>query len=344
MNEGPDFTVDPSGDVQDVRGQKTAQESHSAQSRKPKSSNAYPDMEDIRYEPPSTSGGKGDGIILIPIGLIITAFIFIVQFLVGRQSNNSFDPNEISSGKMTFSEEAVQAVDRGLEYSGEGDFDHAIEQYGIAIRADPQMPESYNDRGVAYFDKGEIEKAIADLDHAIRIAPKYAAPYNNRGLVYSSQGEHEKGLADFNKAIELEPRFGKAYFNRALEYYNKGDYDNAITDISKAIELASEFKITYLATLESIPDRTENSFYKYMNTRLEEEELADAQISASLPEAYQMRALAYLQKGEFEKAEADFNKASELSLDTGIPEIIIPEILSTAWPPEVLGEEPTRKP
>lgn len=193
---------------------------------------------------------------------------------------------------------------------------------------------------MAYFEKDDNEKALADLDQAIKVDPEYAAPYNNRGLVYSSLGEQEKAFADFNRAIELELYFGKAYLNRGLEYFEIGDYDNAIADISKAIELASEFKLTFIATLESRRESTEiPDWGELIYRKNKQEEYEDAQISASLAEAYQMRAFAYLQKGEFEKAMADFDKAGELSPDAGIPEGIIPEILSMAWPPDVLGEE-----
>lgn len=346
MSDEPDFIVDPAGDVQDVRGKKNTQVPHSTHSQKAKSSHPYPDIDDIRYEPPMASkGGIGGGIIAIPIGLIITVILFVFRLIVGSQEDSSridIGIRDIPSGKTTFSLAAVQAIESGLEYFADGDYDHAIEQYSLAIKADSHMPESWNDRGVAYFTIGEIEKAIADLEKAIDIAPNYAAPHNNRGLVYSSLGDHEMAIAEFNKAIELVSFFGKAFFNRGLEYLVLEEYDQAIADISKAIELASAFNFTDFATIESRPETTENPYRRYLIYQdNKQQEYEDAQITATLPEAYLMRAFAFEQIGEVEKAMADRQKAVELYPYAEIPEEAFPvyDILSTASPLGVFGED-----
>jgi len=344
MSDEPDFIVDPSGDVQDVRGQKNTRVPHSTKSQKAKSSNPYPDIDDIRYEPPMASEeGIGGGFIIIPIGLIITVILFFFQFIDdGQEPFDPINPGKIDSGKTTFSQAAVQAVEMGMKYFTDGDYDHAIEQYSVAIKADPHMPESWNDRGVVYFTIGEMEKAIADLGQAIKIAPNYAAPYNNRWLVYSILGEHEKAIAEFNKAIDLVSYFVKAYYNRGLVNVNIEEYDQAIADISKAIELASKYNFTYFATIESRPGTTENPYWRdliYQDNKQHEYE--DAQITAALPEAYRMRASVFKQIGEVEKEMADLKKAVELNLYAEIPEEAIPayEILSPAIPPGIFGED-----
>ena len=292
MSNKPDFIVDPSGNARDVRGQGSTQDS---QSSSQPSANG-----------PSTPGsgptqGTSGGVVLIPIGLIITLICAVLRMVGGAAQQNGYP------------EPDVNTLNLGLSYYDQGAYEMAITQFNIAIASQPDMGEAYNDRGLAYFALGDTENAMADFTKAIELLPNSAIAYSNRGALYFFEGDHERALADLNKAIELSPRLAKAYQNRGLTYLDQGNYDQAIADFSQAIELTPEFPFSAQATLESRSSTGDSMFGSGFYTSL-----MNRNDDADLPMVYVSRAMAYLQKGEKDRASVDLDKAVQLGVD---PEI-----------------------
>ncbi len=288
MSNKPDFIVDPSGNVQDVRGSKNASGSQSYSSQNSRSGGSIPSNQ--------RTPGR---VILIPVGLILTLLIALCRMVGGMSAPNGYSEAEIS------------LLNMGLLFYDIGNYEAAIGEFDRAIASAPDMGEAYNDRGLAYFAIGENDKALADFDKAIELMPNSGGPYSNRGAVYLSLGNYDQAIADLDNAIELSPDLAKAYHNRGLVYLSMGEADTAIPDFDKAIELTPEMLFTMQATTESRMPTGESPFgnggFK---------SLSDTQTYADLPKTYASRALAYLQKGDYERANADMEKAKALGLDS----------------------------
>ena len=102
----------------------------------------------------------------------------------------------------------------------------------------------------------------------------------------------------------------KAYHNRGLTYLSLGEADKAILDFDKAIEITPESMFAMQATMESRIPTGESHFGTGVFNGL-----MDEQTYAELPKTYAGRAMAYLQKGDYERANADMEKARALGLD-----------------------------
>ena len=95
---------------------------------------------------------------------------------------------------------------RAQIYFGNGDYDHAIEDFSAFIRQTP-YGVGFNERGLSYEKKGEYDRAIADFTEAIRLNREPGlnrgpvGPYINRGSAYEKKGELDKALADFREAL-----------------------------------------------------------------------------------------------------------------------------------------------
>jgi len=81
---------------------------------------------------------------------------------------------------------------------------HAIEDYSIAIKHDPENPQYYNSRGINYLkisNRAYVNRTHAEEDFtkAIGLAPQFAEAYFNRGSV-------SRSLNDFLSAKELDSR------------------------------------------------------------------------------------------------------------------------------------------
>ncbi len=250
----------------------------------------------------STQSTPG-GIVFIPIGLIITLIIVVLRMLSGPAQKNGYPESD------------VNILNSGLSYYDQGDYEKAIMYFNMAIASQPDMGEAYNDRGLAYYALGDTHKAMSDFNKAIELLPNPAVSYSNRGGLYLSMSNHEQALADLDTAIELSPRLAKAYHNRGITYLNLGNYDQAIADFSQAIELTPEFIFSAQATMESQKSTGERLLSSSLYTGL-----INRETYADLPTAYASRAMAYLQKGDSERAAWDLKKATQLGVD---PEIAL---------------------
>ena len=302
MSNKPDFIVDPYGNVQDVRGSKNASGSQSYSSQNSRA--GVPSGEGLHGTGKSISGNQRTpgGVIIIPIGLILTLLIALCRMVGGISAPNSYSEAEVNS------------LNLGNHFYEMGIYEAAIGEFNIAIASAPDMGEAYNNRGLAYFAIGENNKALADFDKAIELMPNSGGSYSNRGAVYLSLGNYDQAIADLDKAIKLSPDLAKAYHNRGLVYLSMGEADKAILDFDKAIELTPETLFTMQATMESRMPTGESPFGNgALNSMMDEQTYAD------LPKTYAGRAMAYLQKGDYERANADMEKAEALGFKLGFP-------------------------
>ncbi len=84
-----------------------------------------------------------------------------------------------------------------------GDLKGAIENYGQALRLNPNYGAAYFGRGDARGDLGDRQGGIEDLTQAIRINPTQVKSYGSRGALRFALGDRDGANTDFQKAIEI---------------------------------------------------------------------------------------------------------------------------------------------
>lgn len=105
-------------------------------------------------------------------------------------------------------------------------------------------------KGVEYINQGNYDEAITELAKVIELNPNSADAYYNRGLAYDDKSNYDQGISDYNKAIELNPNYTNAYNNRGIDYYRKGNYDMAWQDVHKAESLGLSVSPFWLEDLK----------------------------------------------------------------------------------------------
>jgi tetratricopeptide (TPR) repeat protein len=125
---------------------------------------------------------------------------------------------------------------RGLAYRSQGDLDHAIQDYGQAIKLNGKLALAYNNRGVAYDQKGLFEHAIQDYEQAIKLKPSPEI-YFNRGNAYLAKAQYDHAIDDFNQALKLKIDFVPAYDNRCWARAVVGILKQALADCNQALQL-----------------------------------------------------------------------------------------------------------
>ena len=202
----------------------------------------------------------------------------------------------------------------GMTRRAAGDREGAIARFSDALGQTTESSSSLNQslvyfyRGAAYMFRGDSDRALADLSQAIKLQPTSAEAYANRAVLYLAKGERGRALADTNRALALKPEAALVYNNRGLIYLQSGDYDRAIADFSQTLTLL-------------VPTHDSSTAIRPDGRQLGALNLSDrnnvplvnfifSELSADL--VHINRAIAYLSKGDYDRALADLNEAIQL--------------------------------
>jgi len=97
----------------------------------------------------------------------------------------------------------------------------ALEQYTLAIRAQPNNADILNGLALTEEKLGKIDEAIRDFQAAVKSNPRFADAYNNLGVAYESRYRSSKDHADldravaaYNQALAIDPKHTLARKNR----------------------------------------------------------------------------------------------------------------------------------
>ncbi len=257
---------------------------------------------------------------------------------------------------------------RALAYHKKGEYEKALQDYEMALQEfeeplslDSRPAMVHNNRAITYLALGEYDQAIADLDRAIELQPELGKAYYNRGLVRSSLGDYDLAIADLSQALlypasdssslysqvlaqmpnsafgdkleaeEMERRFFETgvdrpstLYQRALVYRVQGKLDSALADLDTAIELLSD----RLPETAPVPSYTESAPLSEATTAPEEEHRPEDTM-VDLPSVYYLRALICAEKGDYDQAIADLDKALEMGLDPDAGQQL--RLLLSAW-------------
>lgn len=144
----------------------------------------------------------------------------------------------ISSNLLRDFDLAVAYSNRGAAYDDLGAYQKAINDYGAAIKINPDDPEVYVFRGLAYEKTRRLNKAMADYSRALEIDPSNVRAFSYRAWVAFKTKRYAAGLADANQAIQLAPTEATAFHARAEIYMATGRRELALSDYRTAARLA----------------------------------------------------------------------------------------------------------
>jgi tetratricopeptide (TPR) repeat protein len=102
--------------------------------------------------------------------------------------------------------QAIEAVERGIQYLENEKGDRAIECFTEAIRLCPEFTSAYFARACAYEDKGDFKLAIADCTEVIRLDPDHLRAYRLRGSIYQTMGKWSQAGRDLAEVGRIEAR------------------------------------------------------------------------------------------------------------------------------------------
>ena len=138
---------------------------------------------------------------------------------------------------------------------------------------------------LTFLEKGDSRNAEVFFGDAIELNPNNALAYGARGTMNYNIKDYKKAIADFNRAVQLDPNWIQMYLLIGYSYYGLNNYPMAIANLSKVIHNAKNF----------------STDKKYG--------LTGHQLTAT---AYYNRGIMYKAIGDYERAQADFDRARRL--------------------------------
>jgi tetratricopeptide (TPR) repeat protein len=180
------------------------------------------------------------------------------------------------AGEVMWPQEAIDTTEAGMKLLAEEKWREALTKFNEAIAIEGAYPLAYFGKGEALREMEDYQSAANAYTQAIDRDPNLAAAYNGRGECFLELQTLDIASTDFNSALERAPSDPKVLSNigHIMVNYSRGDATAMATAIRR---------------------------------------LDDA--IAGNPEdarAYRDRGFAQAMLREFDKAEADLNKASEI--------------------------------
>lgn len=178
------------------------------------------------------------------------------------------------------------------------------------LQSNPSDINALANRGIGFRVDGEYDRAVADLDAAVRLDPKIAGLYLERGLALDAKGEHTLAIADFGEAIGRNPGLVQAHFGRAIAYEDAGQHELSTADLNNAMRLDRNM----VGALHMQRGNALRSAHQYDKAISAFDRAID--INSNWPLAYFGRAVSFEDKGDSERAAADYRRCIALNAKT----------------------------
>lgn len=153
--------------------------------------------------------------------------------------------------------------------------------------------------------------AIINFDRAIALNPRRYISYLSRGLAYRDKEEYDRAIADFDRAIELESKTTSTDVDQRKDDF-KERYEKVSGDFHKLVQLDPEPWFYWFRRGVAYDERGK----AYLNKGDYDRAIADfntfIQLDPNRADAYRDRGTAYGIKGDLDRAIADFDRAIEL--------------------------------
>jgi tetratricopeptide (TPR) repeat protein len=137
--------------------------------------------------------------------------------------------------------EANKLARDGAEASKNQEWDKAVDLLRKATALDhkyaPNLAAVYQQRGYAAATNQQFQDAINDYGQAIKINPEDPRIYEQRAAVEMKLNDMDKALADYSEAIKLKPNEVRYYLYRSYIYETKGDIKNSMADTEKVLKI-----------------------------------------------------------------------------------------------------------
>lgn len=228
-------------------------------------------------------------------------------------------------------------INNGVDLQTKGNYDQAIDEYKLALQADPKNAVAWVNIGSAYQAKKSFDNAVDAYNKALFLDPsnaaakqgiKAAGDAKQDAMVTDSTkaaidlfklGKYDEAIARYQEVLKITPSDPTVHFSLGATYQAKKDLESAISEYRQAISLDPKNK-EYKDTLQAAFQRKADPIITEAAAKHKAKDYASAidlyqQAIALLPKNaglwYNM-AGAYYSREQYDKARDAYKKALEI--------------------------------
>ena len=135
---------------------------------------------------------------------------------------------------------ALAFYDKALEQAKAGNNKAAIAQLQKAIVEYPNFMLAFNELGVQYLRLGQLDKADEALTKALKLAPDSATPLLTHGILMALMGKFNQAVTELQTALKQREQSANGHLYLGQALANLGRFAEAEVQLTRAIELGGE--------------------------------------------------------------------------------------------------------
>lgn len=135
---------------------------------------------------------------------------------------------------------AKKEFEKGVELSGKGKFQDAVERFKKAIAIYPKYFAARDILGVQYLKLGKWAEAAEQFEAAIDIDSKALNPRQNLAIALIEQKKYVEAIQHANQAISIDSSSPTAHLYAGIASLGVDEVDQAERELSKALSLGGE--------------------------------------------------------------------------------------------------------
>jgi len=131
---------------------------------------------------------------------------------------------------------AAQMRERGLAAVAAGREDEALEDFGLAVEADPNDQVAHHEIGKILFRRGQVPEAIGHFRSAVRLQPKDASAWYNLAFAQRTAQKFPDAAESYRRYAALSPDDPDAYYGLAESLRQSGQARGAVAAYRQYLE------------------------------------------------------------------------------------------------------------
>lgn len=178
--------------------------------------------------------------------------------------------------------------------------EEAFDYLGRSLRLEGESPALLTSAANVLYGLGRTEAAIRTYEHALAVDPRSAPAMLNLHTLLMESGEWEKA-SKLSAALRKSSLGWQARASAANEAFHRRDFKQAIEDLEFSLALENNSEVlNFEGLVKTLADDLDGALEAFEKTK---------EMPMDPAEAYNNAGVAYLKKGELEKASHEFDRA-----------------------------------
>jgi tetratricopeptide (TPR) repeat protein len=131
---------------------------------------------------------------------------------------------------------AAQMRERGLAAVAAGREDEALEDFGLAVEADPNDAVSHHEIGKIFFRRNQVSEAIGHFRSTVRLTPRDASAWYNLAFAQRTAQKFPDAAQSYRQYAALAPDDPDGYYGLAESLRQSGQARGAIVAYQQYLE------------------------------------------------------------------------------------------------------------